>query len=957
MGKPRAKTTAQGTYEPLNLVNVPQYTPTLEQFADPLAFINSIREEAEKYGLCRIRPPAGWKPPYAIDRDTYTFRTRVQTVNELMKRVNMGSSKQFWDEYNAFLKSNGVTHKPPVFAGLELDLHQLYDAVEKRGGSQRVTNSKRWKEVSRVLKISDSSTNASFALRQLYQKHLASFEAGRSSKQKKGTKVAASNKSERAQGSKEPQRVKMSKESKDAAAAAAAATLDDVKDDVKQEVDLDDFDALAGLLALDNRVPTEVPPAKRAKLEQALSSKPDTEPSELMDISEENLEVRLDQMCELCAQGTHEEVMILCDKCDCGYHMYCLAPPMEEIPEGDWFCPRCIAVEKNAVDLGFLSGQDYNLRDFERMANDFKAKFFAPRLAAGKTVSPLDIEQEFWRIVEKGDQLVEVLYGADLDTAVGGSGFPKQGDSPYVKSNWNLNNFPRLSGEYPSLLRHVRCPLKNCPHEVCPHVNISGVMVPWLYVGMVFSSFCWHYEDHMFYSINYHHWGEPKVWYCVPADAAEAFENVFKEVMPDLFAAQPDLLMQLVTMLTPRVLLEHGVPVYRAIQEEGDFMITFPRSYHGGFNCGFNCAEAVNFAPPDWARFGYTGVERYRFFRRSSVLSLEELLCDVADAAESPEEAVWVLPEDRITDVQMLHGAEVARMLKEETELRYHLVNSGVNKYKHLECKVGLSEDADEDLQCSICRYYVHLGAVVCDCDPERVACLHHSVQLCDCAPHKRTMLWRHSLAHLESLVHKVTAVATRSTSVPQVAAATMAALPAPPSLSDCPTRATKLQLWFEAAESLLAQSNPSEDPLEDARRLQEQAHEFAWGGREMQRVFELAARLKAAVEWGEELGLCLRSAPGGFGAGKLRMERLADLLQVQPPPLRLPQLEEARQLHVAALEMVGKLQECLETKPRPLPSVLQKLVGEAQRLQATAPFDLSPPSSLADCPAAFGAC
>lgn len=39
-----------------------------------------------------------------------------------------------------------------------------------------------------------------------------------------------------------------------------------------------------------------------------------------------------------------------------------------------------------------------------------------------------------------------------------------------------------------------------------------------------------------------------------------------------------------------------GVQVYRAVQQPGDFVLTFPRSYHAGFGCGFQVGEAVNFA-------------------------------------------------------------------------------------------------------------------------------------------------------------------------------------------------------------------------------------------------------------------------------------------------------------------------------------------------------------------------
>ncbi|KAF3519651.1 hypothetical protein DY000_02058972 [Brassica cretica] len=46
------------------------------------------------------------------------------------------------------------------------------------------------------------------------------------------------------------------------------------------------------------------------------------------------------------------------------------------------------------------------------------------------------------------------------------------------------------------------------------------------------------------------------------------------------------------------------MPVYKAVQRPGEFIVTFPMAYHAGFSHGFNCGEAVNFAMGDWFPFG-----------------------------------------------------------------------------------------------------------------------------------------------------------------------------------------------------------------------------------------------------------------------------------------------------------------------------------------------------------------
>lgn len=81
-------------------------------------------------------------------------------------------------------------------------------------------------------------------------------------------------------------------------------------------------------------------------------------------------------------------------------------------------------------------------------------------------------------------------------------------------------------------------------------------------------------------------WGETKTWYGIPGDQADRLEEAIKREAPELFERQPALLYQLVTMMNPGRLRDQGVDVYACDQRPNEFVITFPKAYHCGFNHG-----------------------------------------------------------------------------------------------------------------------------------------------------------------------------------------------------------------------------------------------------------------------------------------------------------------------------------------------------------------------------------
>uniref|UniRef100_A0A452V3P1 [histone H3]-trimethyl-L-lysine(4) demethylase n=1 Tax=Ursus maritimus TaxID=29073 RepID=A0A452V3P1_URSMA len=295
----------------------------------------------------------------------------------------------------------------------------------------------------------------------------------------------------------------------------------------------------------------------------------------------------------------------------------------------------------------------------------------------------------------------------------------------YATSGWNLNVMPVLDQ---SVLCHI-------------NADISGMKVPWLYVGMVFSAFCWHIEDHWSYSINYLHWGEPKTWYGVPSLAAEQLEEVMKRLTPELFDSQPDLLHQLVTLMNPNTLMSHGVPVVRTNQCAGEFVITFPRAYHSGFNQGYNFAEAVNFCTADWLPAGRQCIEHYRRLRRYCVFSHEELICKMA-----------AFPEKLDLNLAVAVHKEMFIMVQEERRLRKAVLEKGITEAE----REAFELLPDDERQCMKCKTTCFLSALACyDC-PDGLVCLFHINDLCKCSSSRQYLRYRYTLDELPAMLHKL---------------------------------------------------------------------------------------------------------------------------------------------------------------------------------------------------------
>eukprot|EP00656_Telonema_subtile_P047700 TRINITY_DN5504_c0_g2_i8.p1 TRINITY_DN5504_c0_g2~~TRINITY_DN5504_c0_g2_i8.p1 ORF type:complete len:865 (+),score=66.13 TRINITY_DN5504_c0_g2_i8:239-2833(+) len=434
------------------------------------------------------------------------------------------------------------------------------------------------------------------------------------------------------------------------------------------------------------------------------------------------------EKCSECDTKNHPNSMIRCSGCDLVCHMFCILNPPDGTSGREWFCSKCVQRSTTNVFPIRESQCLYSCETFEEVARSRKENYFGK---PENEVSIREVEKAYWNElgVQYGSE-VEVEYGNDLPTNKHGSGFPSV--QPNAKKQFGQDwYFDQLIKNRGNLLRTMSD-------------QISGITNPWLYIAQYFSTFCWHNEDSHLFSLNYMHKGKPKIWYTVPASNADKFAEVMKLKFPELFAAYPNALFQLCTMINPSVLINHGVEVYRGVQQPGSFIVTFPKAYHGGFSTGFNCAEAVNFALPEWLPFANDCKRLYREEHHFSPVCIEQVVLN--EAISRPQSS------------SIAHLKECLLVIVgEEQRLRAQLAEAGATEFpiKTLPGRRTLEDGQHKLDQCAICRQDLYMSFVTCKkagCK-ERKVCLHHAYNQCGCEMETRQLYYRYTAGEFKKMI------------------------------------------------------------------------------------------------------------------------------------------------------------------------------------------------------------
>lgn len=400
----------------------PVFEPSWEEFADPFAYINKIRPIAEKTGICKIRPPPEWQPPFACDVDRLKFTPRIQRLNELEAQTRV--KLNFLDQIAKFWELQGCTLKIPHVERKILDLYQLNKLVNEEGGFDAVCRERRWTKISVKMGFAPGKAIGSH-LRAHYERILYPFNLFQTGANLPKATLTNDTKDKEYTPHDLPQRQSVQPQETCSIARRAKRMR-------SERIKTEPGEVCENRPNLRRRMGTYVAKPEPVRMTIAEVKQEPIEFENPIKYEETVLNEmikplvnKVDQyMCLVCGNGNAEDRLLLCDGCDDSYHIFCLIPPLHDVPKGDWRCPKCLAQEcgKPPVAFGFeQASRSYTLQAFGDMADSFKSDYF--NMPVHMVPTEL-VEKEFWRLVSTIEEDVTVEYGADIASKEFGSGFP-----------------------------------------------------------------------------------------------------------------------------------------------------------------------------------------------------------------------------------------------------------------------------------------------------------------------------------------------------------------------------------------------------------------------------------------------------------------------------------------------------------------------------------------------------
>ncbi|GFY02963.1 hypothetical protein TNCV_979691 [Trichonephila clavipes] len=347
-------------------------------------------------------------------------------------------------------------------------------------------------------------------------------------------------------------------------------------------------------------------------------------------------------------------------------------------------------------------GRSMSLSNFFRIARNTMSMWFK------NEPSPEEVEHEFWKIVTERQQHV-VVHAGNIDSSVTQSGFPTN-RSPFAKHPWNLKV---LTNNSRSVLRSMG--------------PLSGITIPTLHVGMLFTTGCWYRDPHSFPWIEYLHTGASKIWYGIPANGCEKFRNAMKNIVPEYCTNKPLWLPSDTAMVPPELLVQHGASLSRTIQNSGQFVVIFPESFTSTICCGYCVSESVYFAPTMWLDLAVKAFLDIKNSCESPAFSLERLLFSIGNDPK-PSFKTYLKTLEKILPM-------IENIRQHELNLRSQLNELGLKQFERLPLvevreKKKKSKNIEEETEqeCEICHTPCYVSMVLYPSE-ESIYCLPHAIE------------------------------------------------------------------------------------------------------------------------------------------------------------------------------------------------------------------------------------